>query len=140
MLDISFSELVVCFLVALIVLGPERLPGAARAVGRWTGRARAYMRNFSQELEREAQLSELKKQVEETRRMLEDQARQANQTVHSIHQQAQGLGQNLEKNLSAPATGGDTPAAAAIAATPPGHESAATTPTAIPTAAPPPHD
>ena len=51
MLDFSFSELLLCFVVALVVLGPERMPALARTVGRWTGKARVYMRNLTAELE-----------------------------------------------------------------------------------------
>ena len=88
MLDISFSELLICFLVALVVLGPDRLPGVARAVGRWTGKARTYMRNFSAELERETQVSELKKQLEETQRLLSEQSRQVQSTLDRLGQAA----------------------------------------------------
>jgi sec-independent protein translocase protein TatB len=84
MLDFSFSELVLCFVVALVVLGPERLPGVARTLGRWTGRARVYLRNLSSELERETQLAELKQQLEDTQRILREQAQRA-------HDQAQQL-------------------------------------------------
>jgi sec-independent protein translocase protein TatB len=73
-LDFSFSELLLCFVVALVVLGPERLPGVVRTVGRWTGKARAYMRNLSAELERETQVSELKKQLEDAQRVLREQS------------------------------------------------------------------
>jgi sec-independent protein translocase protein TatB len=52
--DVGFSELVLCFVVALIVLGPQKLPAVARTLGRWTGRARSYVRNLSAELERES--------------------------------------------------------------------------------------
>lgn len=55
MFDVGFSELVVCFLVALVVLGPQRLPEIARTMGRWTGRAKSYMRTLTAELEREAE-------------------------------------------------------------------------------------
>ena len=41
MFDFGFSELVVVFVVALVVLGPTRLPGLVRKVGRWIGKARA---------------------------------------------------------------------------------------------------
>lgn len=54
MFDVGFSELVVCFLVALVVLGPQRLPEVARTLGRWTGRARSYVRTLTAELERES--------------------------------------------------------------------------------------
>lgn len=74
MFDVGFSEVVVCFLVALVVLGPERLPGVARAVGRWTGQAKSYLRNLSAELERETQVGELKKQLEEAKNALHEQS------------------------------------------------------------------
>jgi sec-independent protein translocase protein TatB len=72
MFEVGFSEIVLCFIVALVVLGPQRLPGVARAIGRWTGQARSYMRNLSAELERETQVSELKKQLEDARRSMEE--------------------------------------------------------------------
>lgn len=53
MFDVGFSELLLCFVVALVVLGPQKLPAVARALGRWTARARSYVRNLSNELERE---------------------------------------------------------------------------------------
>ncbi len=74
MFDVGFSELVLCFFVALVVLGPERLPAVARAIGRWTGMARSYMRNLSSELEKESQAAELKKQISEAREALKEQA------------------------------------------------------------------
>ena len=74
MFDFSFSELLICFVIALVVLGPERLPGLVRTVGRWTGKARVYMRNLTAELERETQVSELKKQLEDAQRVLREQS------------------------------------------------------------------
>lgn len=53
MFDIGFSEIVVIFVLALIVLGPERLPRVVREVGRWVGRARAMARQFQEQLEEE---------------------------------------------------------------------------------------
>jgi sec-independent protein translocase protein TatB len=91
MLDISFSELVVCFLVALIVLGPERLPGVARALGRWTGKARVYMRNFTAELERETQVADLKRQLEDAQRTLKEQANHIESTARTVADEAKAL-------------------------------------------------
>jgi sec-independent protein translocase protein TatB len=88
MLDFSFSELLLCFVVALVVLGPERLPAVARAVGRWTGRARSYVRTLSAELEKESQVAELKKQLEEAQRILRDQS-------DSVHTQARKLADDI---------------------------------------------
>src|SRR5215469_9359798 len=53
MFDIGFSEILVIFILALIVLGPEKLPRVVREVGRWVGRARAMARQFQEQLEDE---------------------------------------------------------------------------------------
>lgn len=53
MFDIGFSELLLCAVLALLVLGPERLPSAARTAGRWAGRARRFMQQMSAELDRQ---------------------------------------------------------------------------------------
>ena len=53
MFDIGFSEILVIFVLALIVLGPEKLPRVVREVGRWVGRARALARQFQEQLEAE---------------------------------------------------------------------------------------
>ncbi len=70
MFDIGFAELMLVALVALLVLGPERLPKAARTVGYWGGRARAYMRQMTTELEREVQQAEIRETIEKTRQTL----------------------------------------------------------------------
>lgn len=51
MFDIGFSEVLLIFALALVVLGPDRLPQVARTVGRWAGRARAMARQFREQLE-----------------------------------------------------------------------------------------
>lgn len=64
MFEIGFWELVLIGAIALVVLGPERLPGAARTAGLWIGRARAYVRQFTSELEREVQVQETREQIQ----------------------------------------------------------------------------
>lgn len=54
MFDISFAELALIFLIALLVLGPERLPRVARSMGYWAGRARQAFHHLKTELDREA--------------------------------------------------------------------------------------
>ena len=68
MFDVGFSELLLCFVVALIVLGPQKLPAVARTLGRWTARARSYVRNLSTELERESGGAGLKRDLGEAAR------------------------------------------------------------------------
>ena len=62
MLDFGFSEILLTSAIALVVLGPERLPKVARQVGNWMGRARAMARQLSEQLEREVSAEELMKE------------------------------------------------------------------------------
>jgi sec-independent protein translocase protein TatB len=61
MFDIGFSEVLLIFVIALVVLGPEKLPRAASQVGRWIGRARAMARQFKEQLEEEVNLENVRK-------------------------------------------------------------------------------
>jgi len=61
MLDVGFSEILLTSAIALIVLGPEKLPKVARQVGNWVGRARAMARQLTEQLEREVSAEELLK-------------------------------------------------------------------------------
>ena len=72
MFDIGFSELVVIGIVALVVLGPERMPKAARFAGLWVRRARAQWYSVKSELERELAAEELKRTLHDTRQTMND--------------------------------------------------------------------
>lgn len=61
MFEVGFTEIVLILGLALLVLGPEKLPGLAEKVGRWTGRARAMARQLRTQLEQEVQLDEITK-------------------------------------------------------------------------------
>lgn len=56
MFEVGFTELLLIFALALVVLGPEKLPRVASQVGRWIGRARAMARQFREQLEEEVNL------------------------------------------------------------------------------------
>ncbi len=59
MFEVGFTEMLVILGLALIVLGPEKLPRVASQVGRWMGRARSMARQFREQLEEEANLEEM---------------------------------------------------------------------------------
>jgi len=61
MFEVGFSEIVLILGLALLVLGPEKLPGLAEKVGRWTGRARAMARQLRTQLEQEVTLDQMSK-------------------------------------------------------------------------------
>ncbi|MDD1975761.1 MULTISPECIES: Sec-independent protein translocase protein TatB [Pseudomonas] len=63
MFGISFSELLLVGLVALLVLGPERLPGAARTAGLWIGRLKRSFNAIKQEVEREIGADDIRRQL-----------------------------------------------------------------------------
>jgi sec-independent protein translocase protein TatB len=92
MFDFSLGELGLIGAVALIVLGPERLPKVARTVGEWVGKAQRYVAQVKSDISREMELAELKK--------LQEQAREAAQSVKSSVEEAVS---SLQTNLNTPA-------------------------------------
>ena len=70
MFDVGFSELLVIAVVALLVLGPERLPKAARFAGLWVRRARAHWNSVKAEFENEIASEDLQRTLRETREAL----------------------------------------------------------------------
>lgn len=61
MFDIAFSELLLIGIVALVVIGPERLPKVARTAGTWLGKLNRYVAQVKQDIDRDMQLEELRK-------------------------------------------------------------------------------
>jgi len=135
MFDVSFTELLVIGIVALVVIGPEKLPRVARTVGHLMGRAQRYVndvkRDIRQELDAADQASgglmTLKEDVQQAARELEhsiteatQDARAAAQTLHQplqaveqeVAQAMQPLGQDLNPAAITPA---DEPSAADVA-------------------------
>ena len=86
MFDIGFSELTLIFVIGLVVLGPERLPKAARTVGYWMGRARSTFNHLRGELEREALNQDMRERMEKQMREMgldEDSIREARDNLLS---------------------------------------------------------
>ena len=72
--DIGFLELLVIFVIALVVLGPERMPKAMQTLGRWIGKAKRSVTQFNQQVNRELEIEELKKRVAEHEALIKQQA------------------------------------------------------------------
>lgn len=63
MFDIGFAELLVLAVIAMVVVGPERLPGVLRTVGKTVGQARRFMTGLQNQIEQEIKLDELNKKI-----------------------------------------------------------------------------
>lgn len=81
MFDVGFSELMVIGIVALIVIGPEKLPTVARTLGHLLGRAQRYVNDVKSDINREMQLEELKKLQSQLQTQLTDSARDFEQSI-----------------------------------------------------------
>lgn len=77
MLDVSFWELLIIGAIALVVVGPERLPRLMRTLGLWAGRARASFQSIRDEVEREVNIDG----VQRTRRAVDREASEAKRRV-----------------------------------------------------------
>ena len=116
MFDIGFSELVVIGVVALVVLGPERLPKVARTAGHLFGRLQRYVATVKADLNREMELSEfskVKQEVQEAARAFEQSAQQHAQSVET---EARGLSESFEKPATNTPTAVTSPTQSALLA------------------------
>src|SRR6478672_11175088 len=87
MFDFSFGELLVVALVALIVLGPERLPKAARFTGLWVRKARAHWYSVKAELESELASEELRRSLHDGRQAMQDTERHLHDMAADAHRE-----------------------------------------------------
>jgi len=104
MLDIGFSELMLIGVVALVVLGPERLPRVARTAGHLLGRFQRYVSDVKSDINREIELAELKKiqtSVEDAARSIENtvksEFKQAEEELRSVETEVNRAGDELRK-------------------------------------------
>jgi sec-independent protein translocase protein TatB len=113
MFDIGFLELLICGIIALLVLGPERLPTAARAAGRWVGAARRMVSQFTSELDSQLKAEELREElrkagdvglddVKETVRGALDEAKKYE---HLVRSESESIGSSLNLKNRTPAPG-----------------------------------
>ena len=124
MFDIGFSEIVVIAVVALIVIGPERLPKTARTLGHLFGRLQRYVADVKADINREMQLDELKKLQQE----VHSAATEIESSVNAVAREAETGVHGVASELNA---------AAATPSDPPGaHGDAVAVAPALPAAPP----
>ena len=114
MFDIGFSELLVIAVVALIVIGPERLPKVARTLGHLFGRMQRYVNDVKADISREIELDELKK----VQSSMEDAARSFQSSVtNGVSDAEREMNRLAQDTQSAVDALSETPAAAQPPAT-----------------------
>ncbi|SRR5690606_15248211 len=97
MFDVSFTELMLIGVVALVVIGPERLPKVARTVGHLLGRAQRYVSDVKSDIQREIDLDEmnkLKRQMDDAAQSLQASMRETSESFKKPLEEAQ---KNLEE-------------------------------------------
>lgn len=96
MFDVAFSELIVIAVVALIVIGPEKLPKVARTLGALTGRMQRYVAQVKEEVNREVrfqELQQLQQEIQETAARTQANLQQKTDALmQDLHESAQGGG------------------------------------------------
>ncbi len=101
MFDLGFTELMVIALVALVVIGPERLPRVARTMGHLAGRLQRYVADVKADINREVELDELKKMrdsMQSAASDIESTVRaEMNKTESELNAAAEGKAEVAEK-------------------------------------------
>lgn len=89
MFDIGFTELLLCLVVALVVIGPEQLPETVRTIGLWIGRLKRSLRDTRSEIERQIGADDIRRQLhnEEIMRSLEETRRNMENAILSGEQE-----------------------------------------------------
>jgi len=100
MFDVGFSELILLGIVALVVLGPEKLPHAARMAGAWLGRIRRTVIDIQAEIEKEVSAAELKQRMNDEIARLKAATEPVEQEIkaveNTIHQQIHDASQTVD--------------------------------------------
>lgn len=99
MFDIGFSEILVIMVVALVVIGPERLPHVARSMGQWWGRIQRYVSKVKQDVSSSMELEELR----EAQRKVQAEMDELKRSVQNVNSEINQNLAMLEKELDAPA-------------------------------------
>ncbi|NOQ68837.1 MAG: twin-arginine translocase subunit TatB [Gammaproteobacteria bacterium] len=102
MFDVGFWEILLIFILALVVIGPERLPGAARKAGYFVGKARRYIEGVRSEVESELDVTEFK-------RILHNQDVQINELQKQLKTGVENVKADMPENISASELLTDTP-------------------------------
>ena len=100
MFELSFGKMMIIAVVALIVLGPEKLPKVARTLGHLLGRARSYANQVKQDIDREMQMDELRKLQEQAKDAARSFESSVNEVGRSVEQEAASVQSSVNSSLA----------------------------------------
>lgn len=106
MFDLSMGKLLLLALIALLVLGPDKLPGAARTLGAMVRRLRAAWDNVRSDLERELEVEEIRRAANKAAAEAEAAQNQANETLRTLQAEVEKVRAETEQ-LGSSAKGDD---------------------------------
>ena len=104
MFDLGFSELMLIGIVALVVIGPERLPKVARTAGQWLGKLNRYVSQVKQDIDRDMKLEELRKmqqEMKDTAQRYEIMAGDTKREIETVVEQETGQISRVMQAMSA---------------------------------------
>lgn len=101
MFDFSFTEMLLAGMVALIVLGPERLPKVARFIGEWVGKIQRLAAGVKSELSAQTQYADLIKIKNEVQQTAQEIQQDLREFEHQIHQESNALTEKIQSNIPA---------------------------------------
>jgi len=108
MFDISFMEMLIVAIAALLVIGPERLPKVARQAGQWMSKMRRYVEDVKSDFNRQLELSELR----DLKKDVEDAARSIEGSVGGAVTDMKSSFDSVQQSLEEPSGAGDSPTSA----------------------------
>jgi len=122
--DIAFSEIAVIAVVALVVIGPERLPKVARTLGHMFGRLQRYVNDVKADINREIELDELRKLKGE----VQSAAQEIERSVTQVASEVEGGVRSVETELNATAAEATAPATPTAPTAPASNDAAPSVP------------
>ena len=96
MFDVAFSELLIAAVVALIVIGPERLPKVARQAGEWLGKIQRYVNDVKSDVGRQMEIEELRRMQTEITEVAHDLKKSVEKGAAEVQQEVDSLNAAVE--------------------------------------------
>ncbi|MGM0552553.1 MAG: Sec-independent protein translocase protein TatB [Pseudomonadota bacterium] len=105
MFDVGFWEIIIIVLVALLVVGPERLPGLAREIGRWVGKTRRFVHSVRSDFEQELQTDELRNMLKSQDREIRQLKNMLDDTETSLREDIEDTERHLREDIEGASSG-----------------------------------